>query len=156
MRYCVRTLAVTMIGLTAGLSPPGPATAVAQTATTAADLSGAWTIGDDFSDIHCDVHLTEKHVGTGFAIEFAATCGSDFPVLAGVVAWRPDGQGGIVLLDASGAAVIDYAVSETESLLSVAPHALMLHMTPERADPTMVGSIADRADHAVDLRTGIF
>lgn len=143
MMYRVRTLAVVAIGI-AVLSLPlatHGGIASAEPALSPGHHSGIWTIGEDFSDATCRVELSTDPAAVGYRIVFDDDCRSNFPILMSVAAWRPDGNGGILLIDRSGEVVVDYSVSETDSLLSVVPDNVMLHLTPDSVDPTVVGAV---------------
>ncbi len=157
MKYRVRTLAVTAFGLAVTLLPFGTQsnTASAEPTTSPQHLSGNWTIGEDFSDATCRVRLTVDTASVGYQIVFDEGCMSRFPILSSVYAWRPDGNGGVVLIDRSDNIVVDYSISETDSLLSVVPDNIMLHLTPDTVDPTVVGAISTHDDPDDQLRLGI-
>lgn len=144
MMFCVRAGAVAALGLAAFVSLPGLCSdsARAEPLTSPTHLSGVWRIGEDFSDQSCIARLSTHANPIGYRIDFDIDCRSAFPILADVAAWRPDGEGGVVLVDNDGDTVVDYAISETDSLMSVMPDNVMLNLTPEDTDPTMVGAIA--------------
>ena len=108
--------------------------------------AGTWVLDSEFSDAACTLALDSASVGHGYRIDGLNTCKTTFPVLAAVVAWEPRAEGGLAFLDGSGAIVVDYAISETESLLSVEPQHVFQRLTflDHDSAPMTVGSITPR------------
>ncbi|MBB4304443.1 hypothetical protein GGD81_003502 [Rhodobium orientis] len=109
-------------------------------------IAAAWTIGDDFSNASCEAELGSEAGPKGARIAHLADCARLYPVLAPVRGWRPDGMGGIVLVDETGDAVVTYALGEADALLSVEPENVFLRLAPKDSGALITGAIGEAAD----------
>ncbi|MCW2306833.1 protease inhibitor Inh/omp19 family protein [Rhodobium gokarnense] len=109
-------------------------------------ITAAWTIGDDFSNASCEAELSNEAGPNGARIARLSDCAGLYPVLAPVRGWRPDGMGGIVLVDGAGAAVVTYALGEADALLSVEPENVFLRLAPKDSGALITGTIGETLD----------
>lgn len=123
--------------------PAGPGNGAARASDAVDSYAGTWVLDSEFSNAACTLGLDSASVEHGYRIDGLNTCKTTFPVLAAVVAWKPRANGGLAFLNGSGAIVVDYAISETESLLSVEPQHVFQRLTFRDRDdaPMTVGSI---------------
>jgi len=107
-----RSSLMTMLALAAVMSPAGaqPASAVSDAAK---DLVGAWEISNADRDKRCAVTFSLDPVASGFKLELDTACGTAFPPLKDVVVWKLGPNDAVWLVDAKGAAVLQF--TEVES-----------------------------------------
>ena len=79
----------------------------------AKDLVGAWEISNADRDKRCAVTFSTDPAPGGFKLEFDPGCGSAFPPLKDVVAWKLGSNDAVGLIDPKGNAVLQF--NEVES-----------------------------------------
>ncbi len=107
-------------------------------------LAGPWKLDSESTGAACTLDLDSARTGPGHRLRGLEACKASFSVLETVAAWEPRPDGGIAFVDAGGKIVVDYGISETDSLLSVAPQHVFQRLTAiERGvGPITVGSIS--------------
>jgi len=103
--------------------------------------AGNWMLFDELDHSQCSFIFSDKSHGAGYLIEGLESCRDTFPELAEVVAWRPNSDFGVILVDNDGNVLADYAISETEGLQSVFPSHIFRSMSRTDPDPGITGSI---------------
>jgi hypothetical protein len=79
----------------------------------AKDLVGAWEISNADRDRRCAVTFSVDPAPGGFKLELDPACGTAFPPLKDVVVWKLGPGDAVWLVDAKGAAVLEF--NEVES-----------------------------------------
>ncbi len=82
--------------------------------------AGAWDLAFDKGNRRCRLFLRTEGAGDGFAVAMPAGCHKAFPTLTSVESWRPGSGEHVVLRDAGGTPVFDFAPDGTSSLTAVA------------------------------------
>ncbi|GGF04981.1 hypothetical protein GCM10007285_36060 [Stappia taiwanensis] len=97
-------------------------------------VSGNWQLVDEVSGANCTLVLGARPAAAGPAGVFSARaddCRVLFSGAAAVAGWTAMREGGLALVDDTGAMLAAFDVGESEGLVSVEPSGVFLTLIPE-------------------------